>query len=673
MAENVSTTSSARRETFGGIVFRIYALRGWMQRAQKRLHLFRKNDVDIETNFREALREEQEDDEKSSGFMSFTVDEHSNTFYLWTGLVSLVALHPLVFTALSVFQDVHPFLRNTGPLNLLLDLVNILDLIAHTRIEYVENGVAVKNLSKLMHHRLKSTFFILDVIAVVPAESLHIFGDSFFWSRINRLTKASYFCKTETHLQCYRLFDFSTQTDTRTTSPHAFGLFKLIFICVVIFHWNGCLYFYISKVYNYTTARLEHWIFSYDKIINPILATCVTDIPNHRDFCDTDDLLITHLPENEVQFTVTDYMTTWENKTTTIKFANFFRQYALSFYWSALTLVTLGEQPSPCTTFQNAFEIGDTLLGLVIFAVIVGDVGNMVVAINLRKSEFENVLDGCKRFMVYRKVPNLLRKKAVEYFAYVWAHGGAQVDEEEIAEFLPPRLFGEIAVEIHMDTLKKVKLFESCDPRLLYELILKLQLRVYSPMDYICKKGDVGTEMYIVKEGFVEVVSEDGQTIFVTLPAGFVFGELSILNIPGNKNKNLRTASVRSKGYSDLYVLDKEDLWEALHEYPQAKDSLIQKGIQILEKDKMIDPNMVDDEDESFNGPIEDYMEHLEHEILKITKMIDQAEDKIHKSNQKMKTRLFGMEMDLVHEIKELLKENSWKRIARFADGVTVL
>lgn len=82
-------------------------------------------------------------------------------------------------------------------------------------------------------------------------------------------------------------------------------------------------------------------------------------------------------------------------------------------------------------------------------------------------------------------------------------------------------------------------------------------------MDYICKKGEVGTEMYIVKEGFVEVVSEDGQTvcdekepmeleigfqIFVTLPAGFVFGELSILNIPGNKNKNLRTASVRSKG-----------------------------------------------------------------------------------------------------------------------------
>ena len=82
-----------------------------------------------------------------------------------------------------------------------------------------------------------------------------------------------------------------------------------------------------------------------------------------------------------------------------------------------------------------------------------------------------------------------------------------------------------------------------------------------------------------------------------------------------------------------MYVLDKEDLWEALREYPQAKDSLIEKGIQILEKDKMIDPNMVDDEEGDFGGSIEEYLEHLEKEILKITTIVDDAEKSIHVSH----------------------------------------
>lgn len=49
----------------------------------------------------------------------------------------------------------------------------------------------------------------------------------------------------------------------------------------------------------------------------------------------------------------------------------------------------------------------------------------------------------------------------------------------------------------------------------------------------MCRKGDVGHEMYIIKEGKLAVVADDGVTQFAVLGEGNFFGEISILNIKG--------------------------------------------------------------------------------------------------------------------------------------------
>ncbi|VDM55857.1 unnamed protein product [Angiostrongylus costaricensis] len=562
--------------------------------------------------------------------LCWSIDETSLTFYLWTSLVCLGCLYNLIMIVIMVFEEIYRnFYRLWISFNIAFDIVFLLDLFVLTRRREYDHIRVTYSLSSQCHifkiqqepNHLKYCF--IDIICILPTDLLLYLKPDLSLSRMNRL------------LKCYRLAQFNTLTEIRTKFPNLYRVTKLIFTCFVIFHWNGCIYFFISVLYDFSAASRDNWIFSFGKISDPILVGC--EINENSSI--TKNECSTHVLQSLCFFDHCDNVTAEVYKA--IKFV---KQYALSFYWSALTLVTLGEQPSPNDSFQNSFEICDTLLGLVLFAVIVGDVGNMVTTMNMKRSNFEEILDGCKSYMIYRKVHRYLQKKTVDYFVYSRTHGGGQVDEKEIAKFLPPRLYGQLAVHIHMETLRRVKLFEDCELNLLYELILKLELRVYSPMDDICRKGDVGTEMYIVKEGAVEVVNDDGTKVFVRLGVGTVFGELSILNIPGNKNGNRRTANVRSVGYSDLYVLSKDDLWEALRDYPEAKNSLMEKGKSILAKDNLLEETTDEQEiDESL--PIDEQLEAAAKVLRKLEMQLDKTEQLLH-------SNIYPITFTMIYEVK---------------------
>lgn len=102
-------------------------------------------------------------------------------------------------------------------------------------------------------------------------------------------------------------------------------------------------------------------------------------------------------------------------------------------------------------------------------------------------------------------------------------------------------------------------------------------------------KGDVGKEMYIIKDGKLAVVAEDGVTQFAVLTSGSCFGEISILNINGSKMGNRRTANIRSLGYSDLFCLSKHNLMDTLQEFPEAKAQLEQRGQDILQREGLLE------------------------------------------------------------------------------------
>ena len=177
-----------------------------------------------------------------------------------------------------------------------------------------------------------------------------------------------------------------------------------------------------------------------------------------------------------------------------------------------------------------------------------------------------------------------LQLRVIKWFDYLWTNRHT-FDEDEVLQTLPDKLRAEISIHVHFDTLRRVKIFEECEAALLEELVLKLKPQVFSPGDFVCRKGDIGKEMYIVKQGILEVLAEDGKILTILTDGGH-FGEISILNLSGCGNR--RTAHVRSVGYSELFSLSKTDLLEALVEYPEAREALEARGRRTLMNDKSL-------------------------------------------------------------------------------------
>ncbi|XP_027712480.1 cyclic nucleotide-gated cation channel alpha-3 isoform X2 [Vombatus ursinus] len=387
-------------------------------------------------------------------------------------------------------------------------------------------------------------------------------------------------------LKFARLFEFFDRTETRTNYPNMFRIGNLVLYILIIIHWNACIYFAVSKLIGFGT---DSWVY-----------------PNIS------------IPE----------------------YGRLSRKYIYCLYWSTLTLTTIGETPPPVKDEEYLFVVIDFLVGVLIFATIVGNVGSMISNMNASRAEFQAKIDSIKQYMQFRKVTKDLETRIIRWFDYLWTNKKT-VDEKEVLKSLPDKLKAEIAINVHLDTLKKVRIFQDCEAGLLVELVLKLRPAVFSPGDYICKKGDIGREMYIIKEGKLAVVADDGITQFVVLSDGSYFGEISILNIKGSKSGNRRTANIRSIGYSDLFCLSKDDLMESLTEYPEAKKALEEKGRQILMKD-----NLIDEDAAGRTDPVdmEEKVERLESSLDNLQTRFARLLAEYNATQMKVKQRLSKLE-----------------------------
>ncbi|KAI6214154.1 CGMP-gated cation channel alpha-1 [Aphelenchoides besseyi] len=468
-----------------------------------------------------------------------SVDPAKPIYYYWTLIVYIGFLYNSLMCVIFVFDDTQGLFFSLS--------------------DHMEDGVTVRGWKRLAKRYLRSRRFPLDIACVLPTDILLVLNRSYSLVRINRL------------LKFYRVLDFVERTNIRTNYPNGFRIFHIVVTCAVIFHLNAALYFKISLI----------------RGIN-LFADCDILLTDSDERCGLDESSLD--VENRTGY-VNKLIDYWDKRASIMKFSNFTKQYSLSIYWSSLTLTTSGQQPYPTEDLHNYLEILDTIVGVLVFAVIVGSVYNVVVHMNMGRAQVQQLMDGIKFYMHYRNVSPDIQKRVLDCIGYISKYG--MIRDEKVA--VPPRLQGELALHVHMETLKNVELLADCEPSIFYELVLRLTMHMYTPSDYICRYGDVAKEMYIIRYGTLEILNEHGVKVN-ELHEGSTFGELSLLRVSNNSKANRRMWSLRSVGYSDVYQLRQEDMLEVMSDYPEAKhlrEISRRRNQENIERDEVEEGQMV--------------------------------------------------------------------------------
>ena len=79
--------------------------------------------------------------------------------------------------------------------------------------------------------------------------------------------------------------------------------------------------------------------------------------------------------------------------------------------------------------------------------------------------------------------------------------------------------------------------------------------------DIIIKEGTIGTKMYFIQEGIVDIVMSDGE-VATSLSDGSYFGEICLLT------NARRVASVRAETYCNVFSLSVDHFNAVLEQYP---------------------------------------------------------------------------------------------------------
>ncbi|CAI9104171.1 OLC1v1002796C1 [Oldenlandia corymbosa var. corymbosa] len=246
---------------------------------------------------------------------------------------------------------------------------------------------------------------------------------------------------------------------------------------------------------------------------------------------------------------------------------NFWEKLFYCFWWGLRNLSSLGQNLRTSSFIgENLFAIFISIIGLVLFALLIGNMQKYLQSITVRVEEMRVKRRDVEQWMSHRMLPENLRHRIRRYEQYKWQETRG-VQEDALIKNLPKDLRRDINRHHCWALLTRVPMFAKMDDRLMDALCDRLKPVLYTEKSCIYREGDPVDEMlFLMRGNLLTMTTNGGRTGFfnsVYLNAGDFCGEeLLTWALDPNSSSSLpiSTRTVQAVKDVEAFALKADDL-----------------------------------------------------------------------------------------------------------------
>ncbi|CAF0815980.1 unnamed protein product [Brachionus calyciflorus] len=455
----------------------------------------------------------------------------SNFRFYWdlVMLILLIANVIILPVAISFFNDNW---SHTGLLifNLVSDSMFLLDIVVNFRTGVLQNDYIdeiILEPKQIAKHYIRTWFFV-DFLSSIPLDYIFLLvresGEKYQLARTGRALKVLRLVKLLSLLRLLRLSRLVRYIhqweEFLSIASMVMRILNLVCLIILLAHWNGCLQFLVPMLQSFPK---ESWV-------------CLNNLQN----------------------------------------ADWTEQYTVALFKALSHMLCIGYGRYPPQTYTDMWlTMLSMVTGAMCYAVTIGHVSALVQSFDTSRRMYNEKYKQVEEYMVWRKFPRDLRNRITEYYEH--RYQGKMFDEDAILNELSERLRLDIVNFNCRSLVSSVPFFANADQNFVSDVVTKLRFEVFQPGDIICREGTIGTKMYFIQEGIVDILKSNNE-VMTTLSDGSYFGEICLLT------RATRVASCQAVTYCNLYSLSVEHFYIVLEQYPMMRRTMESVAAERLNK-----------------------------------------------------------------------------------------